>query len=62
MSTRLGMADGRMFTEPLSSDLLNEQIAQKLGISPSDTYKYRMMLQSDPDKIMKLLQDRNAGR
>ncbi len=62
MSTRLGMADGRMFTEPVSSDLLNEQIAQKLGISASDTYKYRMLLQSDPDKIMKILEDRNAGR
>lgn len=62
MSTRLGMADGRMFTETASSDLLNEEIAQRLGISAADTYRYRMLLQSDPDKIMKLLQERNDRR
>ena len=62
MSSRLGMADGRMFTELESSALLNEEIAQQLGISPSDTYRYRMFLQSDPDKIMKILQSRNGRR
>lgn len=62
MSTRLGMADGRMFTETASSDLLNEEIATKLGISAGDTYRYRMLLQSNPDKIMEILQSRNDRR
>lgn len=54
MSTRMGMADGRCATINTSDILFNENIMTKLfGISPFDSYKYRMMLQNtSPEKII----------
>lgn len=55
MSTRLGMADGRLFTDARAHTLANEQIAQAIGIQVGDNYAYRQFLQQNPEKVEQLL-------
>jgi hypothetical protein len=46
MSQRLGMADGRCFTVNSSSQLYNNYLMNKNGISYEDNYSFRQLLQS----------------
>lgn len=55
MSTRLGMADGRMFTVALSNRIMNEYLADKQGIDVRDNFKYRQALQKNPDNFLKYI-------
>ena len=46
MSQRLGMADGRCFTVNSSSQLYNNYLMKKNGVSYEDNYSYRKLLQT----------------
>lgn len=46
MSTRLGMADGRCFTNSSASSLFNNFVMLKNGIPLVDNYGYRQLLQN----------------
>jgi hypothetical protein len=57
MSQRLGMADGRCFTINSSSQLYNNYLMNKNGVSYEDNYSYRKLLQSKGPELFKLEQD-----
>uniref|UniRef100_A0AB38ZM30 Uncharacterized protein n=1 Tax=Mantoniella tinhauana virus 1 TaxID=3111543 RepID=A0AB38ZM30_9VIRU len=57
MSQRLGMADGRCFTINTSSQLFNNYMMDKNGISFEDNYSYRQLLQKQGPEILSDIQD-----
>jgi len=58
MSTRIGMADGRCITSFDSSNIVNDIIMAKNGISYQDNYAYRQFLQANgPDAFNLPLQN-----
>lgn len=56
MSQRLGMADGRCFTIHTSSQLVNDYIMNKYGISLADNYAYRNLLQKKGPELIEEIQ------
>lgn len=52
MSTRFGMADGRCFTTNIPNVILNDVIAQKVGIDIQDGHAYRKFLQEHADELL----------
>lgn len=57
MSQRLGMADGRCFTINSSSQLFNNYLMNKNGITYEDNYSYRKLLQTKGPELLKPVQD-----
>lgn len=53
MSQRLGMADGRCFTVNSSSQLYNNYLMKKNGVSYEDNYSYRKLLQTKGPALFK---------
>ena len=56
MSQRLGMADGRCFTIHTASQLFNDYVMKKYGISYANNYAYRKLLQEKGPEIVQEIQ------
>ena len=56
MSQRLGMADGRCFTVNTSTQLFNNYVMKKNGISFEDNYSYRQLLQKQGPALLSSVQ------
>lgn len=59
MSQRLGMADGRCFTINSSSQLYNNYVMKKNGITFEDNYSYRKLLQQQGPGVINKIQQEN---
>ena len=57
MSQRLGMADGRCFTNNSSSQLYNNYVMKQNGNSFEDNYSFRKLLQQKGPEILRPSQD-----
>lgn len=57
MSQRLGMADGRCFTVNSSSQLYNNYLMNKNGISYEDNYSFRKLLQTKGPSVLETDQE-----
>lgn len=53
MSQRFGMADARCFTTYVPSVILNDIIANKVGINIQDGHQYRKFMQDNADELIK---------
>ncbi len=62
MSTRIGMADGRCLTSFDSSNIVNDIIMAKNGISYQDNYSYRQFLQAKGPEAFNLPMQNAACR
>ena len=56
MSQRLGMAGGRCFTVNTSTQLFNNYVMKKNGISFEDNYSYRQLLQKQGPALLSSVQ------
>ena len=60
MSQRIGMADGRCFTNNNSSTLYNDYIMSKNGIKYEDNYSFRKLLQEKGTDVIEKVENGDA--